>query len=136
MNRKVQIGDPPIRILRDDLHKLESLLDSMHRSYARISMFLQQEVLRADIVERPTRKPFVRPGSQVQFTDETGASHGGTLHMPEEGSPPPPDAISILTPAGCALLGLSPGQSITYETVDRREKRITVVKVVEPGVSG
>jgi regulator of nucleoside diphosphate kinase len=130
MNRKVQIGDPPIRILRDDLQKLETLLDSMHRSYARISMFLQQEVLRADIVDQPSRRPFVRLGSQVHFTDDAGTHHSGTLHMPEEGSPVPPDAISILTPVGCALLGLSPGQSITYQTVDRRDKQITVTRVV------
>lgn len=133
MNRKIQIGDPPIRILRDDLQKLETLLDSMHRSYARISMFLQQEVLRADIVDHPTSQPFVRLGSQVEFADDSGAVHSGTLHMPEEGCATPADAISILTPVGCALLGLSPGQSITYQTVDRRDKRITVQKVVNAG---
>lgn len=136
MNRKVQIGDPPIRILRDDLQKLETLLDSMHRSYARISMFLQQEVLRADIVDQQTRRPFVRLGSQVHFTDEDGTSRCGTLHMPEEGCPVPPDAISILTPVGCALLGLSPGQSITYQTVDRREKCVTVTQVAHAGEAG
>lgn len=132
MNRKTLMGDPPIRILRDDLEKLETLLDTMHRSYARISMFLQQEVLRANIVDRQTRRPFVRLGSQVRFTDDAGTMHCGTLHMPEEGRPCPPDAISILTPVGCALLGLSAGQSIAYQTVDRRSKRITVDRVVNP----
>lgn len=132
MNRKVQIGDPPIRVLRDDLEKLENLLDAMHRSYARVSMFLQQELLRADIVERPTRTPFVQLGSRVDFSDEEGTVHSATLYMPEEACPHLPDGLSILTPVGCALLGLSPGQSIAYQTVDGRQKRVTVHKVTSP----
>ncbi|MFV3073264.1 GreA/GreB family elongation factor [Niveispirillum fermenti] len=132
MNRKTQIGDPPIRILRDDLERLETLLDSMHRSYARISLFLQEELLRADIVDKQPRSPFVGLGSHVAFVDEQGAPHAGTLFMPEDGCTSLPDGISILTPVGCALLGLSQGQSIGYETVDGRKKRITVTGVRPP----
>lgn len=132
MNRKIQIGDPPIRIARQDLEKLETILDSLHRSYARISLFLQDEVLRAQVVDASTDRPFVRLGSRVRFTDEQGVPHEGTLFAPEEGRPNPPDGISILTPAGCALLGLSVGQSIGYETIDRRIKRITVMDVEDP----
>lgn len=132
MNRKTQIGDPPIRILRDDLEKLENLLDAMHRSYARVSMFLQQELLRADIVDRPTRTPFVRLGSHIDFTDDDGARHSATLFMPDEDCPQVPDGLSILTPVGCALLGLSAGQSIAYQTVDGRVRRVTVTRVTSP----
>lgn len=132
MNRKVQIGDPPIRILRNDLEKIENLLDSLHRSYSRISLFLQNEVMRADIVDAAVKGQFVHLGSHVSFTDEAGRAHAGTLFMPEEGQPNPPDGISILTPVGCALLGLSPGQTISYDTIDSRTKQITVQAVQNP----
>ena len=133
MNRKVQIGDPPISILRNDLEKIENLLDSLHRSYARISLFLQNEVMRADIVDDAGKGQFVRLGSHVSFTDEVGSLHAGTLFLPEESHPNPPDGISILTPVGCALLGLSPGQTIAYDTVDGRTKQITIQGVQKPG---
>jgi regulator of nucleoside diphosphate kinase len=132
MNRKVQIGDPPIRILRNDLEKLENLLDHLHRAYARVSLFLQNEVMRADVVERQTRQPFVQLGSWVAFCDEEGAHHAGTLHLPEERQEAPADGISILTPVGAALLGLSRGQTITYETIDRRSKQLTVLDMRAP----
>lgn len=132
MNRKIQIGDPPIRIARQDLEKLETILDSLHRSYARISLFLQNEVLRAQVVDVASDRPFVRLGSRVRFTDEQEVEREGTLFAPEEGRANPPDGISVLTPAGCALLGLSVGQSIRYETIDRRIKHIRVTGVEEP----
>lgn len=132
MNRKTQIGDPPIRILRNDLEKLENLLDHLHRAYARVSLFLENEVMRADVVERQTRQPFVQLGSWVAFRDEEGVNHAGTLHLPEERQEVPKDGISILTPVGAALLGLSRGQTITYETIDRRSKQLTVLDLQAP----
>jgi regulator of nucleoside diphosphate kinase len=41
--------------------------------------------------------------------------------------------ISILTPIGVALLGLSEGQSIAWKTRDGREQRLTVLAVEEAG---
>jgi regulator of nucleoside diphosphate kinase len=47
----------------------------------------------------------------------------------------PPEAdisagrISVLTPIGAALIGLSPGQSIDWETRDGRVGRLTVESV-------
>lgn len=40
--------------------------------------------------------------------------------------------ISVLTPVGAALIGMSAGQSIWFEGPDARPHRLTVVTVVHP----
>ncbi len=40
--------------------------------------------------------------------------------------------ISILTPIGTALIGLSEGQSIVWTARDGKERRLTVIKVENP----
>jgi regulator of nucleoside diphosphate kinase len=37
--------------------------------------------------------------------------------------------ISVLTPIGCALIGLSEGQSIRYDDADEESRTLTVLKV-------
>jgi regulator of nucleoside diphosphate kinase len=39
-------------------------------------------------------------------------------------------ALSVLTPLGAALIGLREGQSITFETLDGRTRRVTVLRVL------
>ena len=43
--------------------------------------------------------------------------------------------ISILTPIGAALIGLSPGQSIAWTARDGRQHRLTVLSVAPPAAS-
>jgi regulator of nucleoside diphosphate kinase len=40
--------------------------------------------------------------------------------------------VSVLTPIGTALLGLSTGQSIRWKTRDGREQELTVIGVEPP----
>ena len=42
------------------------------------------------------------------------------------------DRISILTPIGTALIGLSEGQTMTWWTRDGRERSLTVIEVHGP----
>jgi regulator of nucleoside diphosphate kinase len=42
--------------------------------------------------------------------------------------------ISILTPVGSALFGLSEGQSIAYETPDGRIKTLTALRISPGGI--
>jgi regulator of nucleoside diphosphate kinase len=93
--------------------------------------FLEDEVERARIVDDgESETPFVRIGSRVVFKDEAGKVYRLTLALPGD-MPDSSGRISILTPAGAALLGLSEGQLIAYETPDNRVKTITVLEVSE-----
>ncbi|KAA0682622.1 GreA/GreB family elongation factor [Azospirillum brasilense] len=135
MNRKSMLGDPPpIRITPQDLGRLDVLLAHLSRP-AGVIDFLQREVDRADVADPPDGgdggTPFVRLGSRVTFADDRGTRHTATLITPDEAARRQ-DGISILTPVGAALLGLSEGQSIAYGTLDGRTKSVQVLRIEPP----
>ncbi len=133
MNRKTILGDPPpIRITSRDLGRIDGLLGSAAGQVnSPILEFLQGELDRARLVEESeVATPFVRIGSRVLFSDDAGKTYRLTLSLPGDPSDES-GSISILTPVGAALLGLSEGQSIAYETRDGRTKTITVLEVSE-----
>jgi regulator of nucleoside diphosphate kinase len=51
------------------------------------------------------------------------------LVYPEEEALDEPDRVSIFTPEGAVILGLSEGRTIEYETRDGRRKTLTVLDV-------
>ncbi|WP_188261341.1 GreA/GreB family elongation factor [Azospirillum tabaci] len=135
MNRKSMLGDPPpIRITPHDLGRLDVLLAHLSQP-AGVIDFLQREVDRADVADPPDDggTPFVRLGSRVTFADDRGTRHTATLITPDEAARRQ-DGISILTPVGAALLGLSEGQSIAYGTLDGRTKSVQVLRIEPPAV--
>lgn len=125
---------PPISITTTDRDRLSSLISS----YIAIGREEQVAVLEADLERARTAPPaaigpnVVTMGSQVSYRDEaTGAVRTVTLVYPDE-EDIAAGRISVLTPVGSALLGLSVGQSIDWETRDGRSKTLTVV-AVKPG---
>lgn len=130
MNRKTILRDPPpIYITGQDLGRLDVLLAGMSSKSTRSVEFLRDELDRAQLVDDERAvKPFVRIGSRVRFRDERGKTYRRRLVFPAR-TPSGAGDISILTPVGAALLGLSEGQSISYETPDDRVKTITVLRV-------
>jgi len=68
--------------------------------------------------------------SRFMFRDEaTGDSRKATLVYPD-GENIAEGCISILTPYGAALLGLSEGQSIEFETRVGERRVITLLRVL------
>lgn len=89
------------------------------------------EIERAEVV--PTHAVpanVVQMGSTVELTTEEGLSRRVTLVYPGQADVTA-EKISILTPIGAALIGLSEGQSIAWMTRDGRKRRLTVL-AVEP----
>ena len=92
---------------------------------------LLSEIERATVV--PTHavpSNVVQMGSTVEFTTEEGLSWRVTLVFPGQADITAAK-VSVLTPIGAALIGLSEGQSITWMTRDGRKRRLTVL-AVEP----
>jgi len=131
VNRKMLLGDPPpIHITGQDFGRLDVLLANLSAKTTSPTLdFLRSELDRARLVDdADIATPFVQIGSRVLFRDEQGKTYRLTLTLPgEDGNDP--DHISLLTPVGAALLGLSEGQSIAYETRDNRIKTITVLEI-------
>lgn len=130
MNRRMLLGDPPsIRITGQDFGRIDVLLANLSTNSPPPLEFLKRELDRARVVdEDDTFAPFVRIGSRVLFRDDQGKAYRLTLSLPGE-MVDAADRVSILTPVGAALLGLSAGQSIAYETRDGRIKTLTVLEI-------
>jgi len=76
----------------------------------------------------------VRMGSRVKF--RTGRDERWvTLVYPAEADIASA-RVSVMTPVGTALIGLSVGQSISFRTRDGRPQMLTVLAVVEPEEDG
>ena len=124
---------PEITITTMDYDRLCNLAESASRSAPDVSAFLLDELGRA-IITPPSDKPIVRMGSCVDFRDEENETVQSVRLVYPDQSDSRQGHISILTPVGTALIGLSPGQSIQWR--DRRGslKRLTVLAVQEvPG---
>jgi regulator of nucleoside diphosphate kinase len=121
---------PPIIVSSLDLERLEHLLES--DSYRRLPGIpaLLEELGRATVVE-PTAIPagVVTMNSTVRFIDDsTGATYELTLVYPEAAGAS--DRVSILAPVGSALLGLSVGQSISWQVPGGRRLALRVLEVI------
>ncbi|MFG3757295.1 nucleoside diphosphate kinase regulator, partial [Klebsiella pneumoniae] len=102
-------------------------------TYPATAEFLAREIDRAAVL--PQDHPaddVVTMQSGVTFRDDvTGQTRSVTLVYPDEADV---DAgrISILTPIGAALIGLSPGQTIAFQTPAGGWRSLTVITVVPP----
>ena len=95
------------------------------------------ELTRAQVVADSDVSPdVVTMNSTVHFRDnDTGREMIVKLMYPKDAIGFE-NAVSVLTPVGAALLGLSAGQKIDYETIDGRIKTLTVLEVHARADSG
>lgn len=121
---------PSIIVSSADLERIEALLDALPPDSPAAQPLLE-ELERADILAPEDMPPsVVTMRSTVQFQiDEPPKTFCLTLSYPRE-MPDVPDGISILTPVGTALLGLSVGDSIDWPGPDGRLVKVRIVDVV------
>ena len=128
---------PPITISSLDLDRLERLLDSDRAKNFPGADDLRRELDRADVVEPSEIPPgIVTMNSTARFRNEdTDAIYEMTLVYPDGAGAP--NSVSILAPIGSALLGLSVGQSISWQLPAGKKLRLQVLEVVhQPEQSG
>lgn len=94
---------------------------------------LLEEIERADIVDSDKMPPdVVTIGSQVTYEDSaTGRTQHMQLVLPQQADLQK-KRLSLLTPVGAALIGLSAGHSIHWEMSDGTTRVIKVIEVT-PG---
>jgi regulator of nucleoside diphosphate kinase len=121
---------PPIAITRSDADKLTRIADHAAGAFAKAGDFLARELDRAQLIEEFERRPgLVTMGARVTFRDDvTGQVRSVTLVYPDEADVSQ-GRISVLTPVGAALIGLSVSQSIEWETVSGGRRSLTVLAV-------
>ncbi|APO79798.1 nucleoside diphosphate kinase regulator protein (plasmid) [Rhizobium etli 8C-3] len=72
----------------------------------------------------------VRMGSMVEYETDTGDGRTVTLVFPKDANISE-GKISVLTPIGTALLGLSAGQTMDWSGRDDRRHKLTVLAVTQ-----
>ncbi|MCC0056757.1 MAG: nucleoside diphosphate kinase regulator [Rhodobiaceae bacterium] len=120
---------PAIAVGKAEYEKLTALAELVMARNPNVAGALIGELERARIKADGRLDPHVvRMGSTVEYTTESGETRRVTLVFPADADISQ-GRISILTPVGVALLGLSPGQSIDWATLDGARRRLTVGQV-------
>jgi regulator of nucleoside diphosphate kinase len=125
---------PPIAIRPRDIEQLGRLANAAMEKYPQTAEFLAREVDRADVLTSLAPPPgLVSMGSRVEFRcGEGSATRTMTLVYPHE-TDAEAGRISVLTPIGAALIGLSVGQSIEWQTPAGEWRSLTVLRADPPG---
>jgi regulator of nucleoside diphosphate kinase len=130
---RAHVARPPLHLLAAESDMVATLaLQAEHRQPVVAAMLLE-EIERAELHEPETLpESAVTIGSEADFIDErTRQVRTIELVLPAmaniaEGR------ISILTPMGAALYGLTAGQSIDWPDLDGNDRRITILRVRQP----
>lgn len=125
---------PPIHLLASESDIVGNIaLQAEHRQPV-IAAMLLAEIERAEIHNDGTLpEEVVTLGSEVDFLDEKSHQlRTVRLVLPGEANIAL-GQISILTPMGAALYGLSAGQSIFWPDLEGQERRIRIFAVRQPG---
>ncbi|MGB3864125.1 MAG: nucleoside diphosphate kinase regulator [Xanthobacteraceae bacterium] len=130
MDHQLDTPLPTIAISARDADRLRHLADAATEKYPTTAEFLARELERAEIrdADEPMNGVVVMQ-SEVTFRDDvSGQARTVTLVFPEDADV---DAgkISVLTPIGAALIGLSAGQTIEFQTPAGGWRALTVVRV-------
>lgn len=120
---------PRIVIAQADHEKLLQLADALLERRPELAEELLGELDRARVVAG-TSVPAgtVQMGSTVEYRTEDDQARRVTLVYPADADIAQ-GKVSILTPIGTALLGLSVGQTIDFVANDGRKHLLTVVSV-------
>lgn len=123
---------PGIVVSDLDHERLSALASATESRAPEVASELHEEMARARIVPAEAVPPdVVRMGSSVEYRADDGKHRRVTLVYPKDADIAL-DRISILTPIGAALIGLSPGQAMEWTARDGRRHALTVVAVEPP----
>ena len=126
---------PAITMTHSDHLSLSRLAESRAARDPDMSEQLLAELDRARVVEdRRIAADVIRMGSTLRFTTDTGEDRTVTLVFPGEADIAM-GKVSVLTPIGAALIGLSASQSIDWTSRDGRVHRLTVERVEQNDVA-
>jgi regulator of nucleoside diphosphate kinase len=120
---------PRIVISKAEEKRLTSIATAASQRAPEASAALLGELERADVLpETAMPADVVRIGSIIEFEVDDGRRMKVQLVLPENADINA-GRISVLTPVGAALIGLSPSQSMEWSGNDGKERLLTVLAV-------
>lgn len=124
---------PRIVISRDDFETLSNLAEIAAPDQKAAADLLQRELQRARIVAPEKLDPgIVRIGAFVRYRLGAGPERTVQLVLPYQADIAH-NRVSVLTPVGAALIGLSHGQAIRFTVTDGRSQVLQVTRVSQTG---
>ena len=120
---------PNIVVSEIDYERLMGLATNVSERLEEIAEELTAELDRAKVVPaKRLPQNVIRMGSTVEFRSNDGQERRVTLVYPGEADIEQ-GKISILTPIGTALIGLAPGQSMSWTARDGKQHQLNVLSV-------
>lgn len=127
---------PKIVVSDIDHERLTILAGNVSEKLEEVAEELLQELDRAKVVpQKKLTADVVHMGSTVEFRSNDGHERKVTLVYPGEADIAQ-GKISILTPIGTALIGLTPGQSMSWIARDGKAHELSVLSVSAAEVAG
>lgn len=124
---------PPLIIGASDHQRLAALAEAASARTPLLAAALLAEVERSRVVpEDHVPADAVRMGSLVTFRDEATHKEQRVRLVYPADADINSARVSILTPVGTALIGLTKGQSMSWLTLSGEERRLTVIDVEQP----
>ena len=125
---------PPIRVTETELKRLIRLAEAAMAHAPDVAEELLDEMDRATIIDADVPpRGVVGINSTVTYRTDTNETRRLKLVMPLEADISQ-DKVSILTPIGVALIGLSEGHTMDWKSRDGKIHSLTVLRV-EHGVA-
>ena len=122
---------PTITLGSAEHHQLAVLAMVGRGHTADDSDYLNYELDRARVVpDNQVPADIVRMGSLVTYRSGDGDPRSVELVYPDHATAR--DKVSVLSPVGTALIGLAPGQTITWHAPDGAAHKLTVISVANP----
>ncbi|HEY8538654.1 MAG TPA: nucleoside diphosphate kinase regulator [Steroidobacteraceae bacterium] len=136
MSTKAQLAQsarPRITVAASEHALLTGIAERAVERDLPVGEFLAEELSRANVVpDEDCATNVVRLGSTITYReDSTGRVRTVTLVLPKDANIDQ-QRISVLTPIGAALLGLTPGQSIEWPAPGGEMEMLTVIDVKSP----
>ncbi len=126
-------GRPALILDAAHFERLQDIAMSFAKIAPEVSEELLAEMERAEV--RPSSEvpaDVVNMGSEVTYRDdETGRTRTVQLVYPEDADISA-NRVSVMTPVGAALLGLSVGAQMDWESRDGETRTMTILKVRQP----
>lgn len=123
---------PRILISKVEERRLTAIATAASQSQPDVSATLLGELERADVVsDSAMPSDVIRIGSIIEFEVDDGRRLKVQLALPKNADILA-GRISVLTPVGAALIGLSPGQLMKWTGNDGKERVLKVLAVSQP----
>ncbi|MFN3725474.1 MAG: nucleoside diphosphate kinase regulator [Allosphingosinicella sp.] len=121
---------PPIHLSEADYDVIADLALAMQKRAPDLAQLILDEINRAKIhAEGSLPKDVVALGSEVSFLDDsTGEERRLRLVLPQDADIQA-DRISVMTPVGAGLIGMSVGREISWPTPDGRPRVLRILEV-------